>query len=123
MKKVITVRLLVDHNTAKHSTGHLNHVAEMAKVAAERAVESYEVEVVGGEAFHGAATKEDCILFTPRKVHFIENAALFQRSLPICSEVKMISSRYLTKEWERVTCKNCLRKRPQPAQVGLFSGN
>ena len=97
-------------------TGKVNELGEVGDKFNKLMKEFYAkcdeigVSVVKTNGFIRGLTKEETLAIVPRKWHFAV------RGRHIC-ETPFVSKKFLTKDKEKVTCKNCLRKLAEMPEV------
>jgi hypothetical protein len=111
MALLAQIHILV--NKGHKTEAHVTEAAKRAMVAVETVMRQYGLEPLGAETCVGKATKEEHIRLTPRKIHF--GISTFK----CCSRIFEAPKRMVTEDWEKVTCKLCLKKR-DVAQTEMF---
>lgn len=113
MKHVILLRLLVETEEV-HANAHLEMATNKALQNAEAAYKAFGVGVVGRESSLTKPTKEEAMRLTPRRIHFGDEGHA------LCTASRLFPKDATTPGWERVDCKQCLKKKPASMQKELF---
>jgi hypothetical protein len=111
--RVVSIRFLVG---TKRPDAFLDSVAEDAASYAFHVFKSFHIETLGTETLITKPTKDEAIRLTPLRRHYADSGGIGTA----CSALKSVPASRSTLDWDKVTCKQCLKKRPQPAQVAMF---
>lgn len=114
MKHVITLRLLVDTKNDRDEQ-MLEKASKFILEQAEKQLTNFHYEVLGTETGHTQPTRDESIRLIPRKIHY--GLATY----PCCSKSKQVARDRVVENWNNVTCKQCLKKKPETLQAELFA--
>ena len=113
MKAIFEIALVIDVPSPS-SKIDITQRLEMAKIMAEKYLKSVGVQVLNSVANPPRKmSKEENMSLVPRAVHF--EADIYSTTACLRYTVKRA-----TKDWKRVTCKECLKRRAKSAQTELF---
>jgi hypothetical protein len=116
MTKMVIIRILVDYPANSKSPAAIDIAAKHSMVAAETTLKGYGLNPLGGNCLVDNPTKDESLAFSPRKIHY----GLL--TYPCCQSGSggQVAKSRVVEKWEKVTCKLCLKKRPEKAQKELF---
>ena len=113
MKAIFEIALVIDVPPPSTKID-IAQKLEMAKTMAEKYLKSVGVQVLNSVANPPRKmSKEENMSLVPRSVHFEEDYTKPTACLRYA--VKKI-----TKDWKKVTCKECLKRKAKTAQAELF---
>ena len=114
MRQLITIRALVEFPSSKHPN-QLETAARQTVAAIPKNLRVFGFKTLGTEFVFGNPSKEENIRLTPRKRHYGFFGA------PVCAD-RVVPKDRVTEDWKKVTCKQCLKKKPQLSpQKELFA--
>jgi hypothetical protein len=111
--RIVSIRFLVG---TKKDDAFLDFVADDAAGYAVHVFKSFHIETIGTETVITKPTKDEAVRLTPLRRHYSDGGGVGAA----CSALKIVPASRSTLDWAKVTCKQCLKKRPQPAQTSMF---
>lgn len=112
MKQLVQLAVMVEvkpQNLPKLNIG-LRQLGDSVK----KFLRLFDVKVLAVSSGYRAPSREESIAMTPRAVHY--GADIWGD----CTSKRSFPRSRVTDDWRRVTCKKCLKKKPQGVQKELF---
>jgi hypothetical protein len=114
MKALFQINLVIDVPPPTSGAQVDIKKLDMAKMMAEKYLKSVCIPVVNSEYVQPRKlTKEERIAFVPLAVHF-------EKDYTTPTACLRYTARKVTKDWKKVTCKECLKRKAKSAQAELF---